>query len=143
MKSFNFNNVAMLVNGVEITGWPEGDDVITCARLVDSGSHVIGVDGKMTLTISTDRSGAINFRLMQNSESNALLTTLITSQENGVFVPVFVQIKNTEGGELISGTQGYVTKPADIGFGGSPNESEWVINVERLDIINIGTTEAQ
>ena len=26
--------------------------------------------------------------------------TLITTQENGIFVPVFAQIKNTEGGEL-------------------------------------------
>ncbi len=130
----------MLVQGFEITGWPEGEDVILCERFEDSGQHVIGVDGKMTLAISSDRSGSITFKLMQNSESNALLTGLITGQENGAFVPIFIQIKNTEGGELISGTKGYITKPAGVGFGENPNEAEWVVSVERLDFINIGSS---
>lgn len=139
MKSYSFNNVIMLVQGQEITGWPEGEDVILCERLEDSASHIVGVDGKMTLAISADRSGTITFKLLQSSESNALLTLMITSQENGAFIPVFVQIKNTEGGEFISATQGYITKPAGIGFGQNPNETEWVIVAERLDFINLGT----
>ncbi len=130
----------MLVQGQEITGYPEGEDVILCERLEDSGKHVIGVDGKMTLNISNDRSGTITFKLLQNSESNLLLTTLITAQENGAFIPVFVQIKNTEGGELISGTQGYINKPSGIGFGESISESEWTITIERLDFINSGAS---
>ncbi len=141
MKAYSFSNVIMLVQGQEITGWPEGDDVIMCERFEDSGQHLIGVDGKMTLSISNDRSGSITFKLMQTSESNALLTALITSQENGAFVPVFVQIKNTQGGELISGTQGYITKPSKLSFGQNANENEWIITVERLDILNIGTAE--
>jgi len=142
MKAFNFNNVIMLVQGEEITGWPEGDDVIICERSEDSGSHSIGVDGSMTLNLSNDRSGTIKFKLKQNSKSNALMTTLITTQENGVFVPVFIQIKNTEGGELISGTQGYVLRPATMQFGGALGENEWTVVVERLDMINTGS-EAQ
>ena len=139
MKSFSFNNVIMLVQGQEMTGWPEGEDVIICERLEDSASHIIGVDGKMTLSISNDRSGSITFKLMQNSGSNLLLTGLITAQENGAFIPVFIQIKNTEGGELISATQGYITKPANMGFGQNANEVEWIIIAERLDFINAGT----
>jgi len=141
MKAYSFNNVIMLVQGQEITGWPKGDDAIMCERFEDSGQHIIGVDGKMTLSISNDRSGSITFKLMQTSESNALLTALITSQENGAFVPVFIQIKNTQGGELISGTQGYITKPAKQTFGQNANETEWIITVERLDLINTGTSE--
>lgn len=129
----------MLVQGSEITGWPEGEDVILCDRLEDSASHIVGVDGKMTLAISADRSGSVVFKLMQNSESNALMTGLITSQENGAYIPVFIQIKNTEGGEIISGTQGYITKPSSIGFGQAQSESEWTIIVERLDFINLGS----
>lgn len=141
MKAFSFNNVIMLVQGSEITGWPEGDDVIVAERLTDTGSHSIGVDGEMTLNISNDRSGTIKFKLKQNSKSNALMTTLITSQENGLFVPIFIQIKNTEGGELISGTQGYVLRPAPMSFGASllPAGNEWTVVVERLDMINLGT----
>jgi len=139
MKAFNFNNVIMLVQGSEVTGWPEGDDVIVCERSEDSAQHSIGVAGEMTVNLTNDRSGTIKFKLKQNSKSNALLTGLISTQENGLFVPVFVQIKNTEGGELISGTQGYVLRPATMNFGQNLGESEWTITVERLDMINLGT----
>lgn len=139
MKSYSFNNVILLVQGQEITGWPEGQDVITFKRLGDSANHLIGVDGGMTVNISNDRSGSCVFKLLQNSESNLLLTGLITAQENGLFVPVFVQCRNTEGGELISGTQGYLTKPADMGFGEKLKENEWTIVMERLDFINAGS----
>lgn len=139
MKAFNFNNVIMLVQGQEITGWPEGDDAIVCDRLSDSASHLIGVDGAMTVNISNDRSGTIKFKLLQNSSSNALLSTLITTQENGAFVPIFIQIRNTEGGELVSGTQGYILKPAPMQFGEKVTSNEWTVVVERLDMINSGT----
>ncbi len=141
MKAFSFLNVVMLVQGQELSGWPDGDDVIMCERIEDSASHFIGVDGRMTVNISADRSGRITFKLLQNSESNALLTGLITSQENGVFVPVFVQIMNTEGSELISGTQAYITKPSNIQFGQNITPVEWVIVTERLDIINLGSSD--
>jgi len=139
MKSFNFNNVILLVQGVEITGWPEGDDVIVCDRRVDTGSDEMGVDGEMVLNISNDRSGTVVFKLKQSSTSNALMTGIISAQENGAFVPVFVQIKNTQGGELISGTQGYILKPASMQFGANHGENEWTVVVERLDMINIGS----
>jgi len=139
MKSYSFNNVVMLVQGQEITGWPEGDDAIICERLEDSASHIVGVDGSMTMSISMDRSGTIKFKLMQNSESNALLTGLITAQENGAFIPVFIQIRNTEGGELVSGTQGYITRPANVQFGQSLQPVEWTVIAERLDIVNLGS----
>lgn len=138
MKTYSFNNVIMLVQGQEITGWPEGDDAILCERLVESASHVIGIDGSMTMFISADRSGTIKFKLKQDSKSNELLTALITSQENGAFIPIFVQIRNTEGGEFISGTQGYIPKPSSIKFGGKTEANEWTIVAERLDIINLG-----
>lgn len=139
MKAYSFNNVVLLVQGQEITDYDEGDDVILCERVEDSASHKIGVDGKMTMSISADRSGSVTFKVMQGSSSNELLTGLITSQENGLFIPVFAQVRNTEGGELVSGTQGYFTKPASIGFGAESNSQEWVIMFERLDFVNIGT----
>ena len=139
MKSFSFNNVSLLVQGQEITGYPEGEDIILAERLEDNAEHVIGVDGNMTLSISNDRSGTLVFKLMQNSQSNLLMTTLVTAQENGAFVPVFVQCRNTEGGEFMSGTQGYIPRPAALGFGQNAREVEWTIVCERLDFINSGT----
>lgn len=139
MKEYSFLNTIVLVNGTEIKGWGEGDDVIQMQRLGDSASHVIGAGGEMTVALSADRSGSFTFNLMQSSESNSFLSGLVAAQENGAFVPVSVQFKDTAGSDLGSGSQGYITKPADMTRGTTPNSQEWVIVVERLDLLHGGT----
>lgn len=138
MKEYSWLNTVMLVNGVEIGGWDEGDDVITLERLNDSAAHKVGVDGEMTLSISADRSGVARFRLMQTSDSNEFLSGLISAQENGAFVPIFVQFKDVKGGDFGSGTQGYIPRPAPMVRGQNANNQEWSIVVERLDMIHAG-----
>ncbi len=138
MKNYSFLNTILLVNGIEMDGFDEGDDVIGVARLNDSASHSIGADGEMTVALSADRSGEITFRLMQSSSSNLVLSGLINAQENGAFVPVFTQFLDTKGNDLASGTQGYIKRQSDMSRGTNPNSQEWVIVVERLDMV-IGT----
>lgn len=138
MKEYSFLDTLLLVNGVEISGFDEGDDVINLERLNDSAAHKIGTDGEMTVSISADRSGTVTFRLMQSSDSNAYLSGLINAQENGAFVPIFVQFKDTRGNDLGSGTQGYINRPASMTRGTNANGQEWVITVERLDMLHLG-----
>lgn len=138
MKEYSFLDTIMLINGVEISGFDEGDDVITLERLNDSASHKIGTDGEMTVSISADRSGTATFRIMQTSDSNQFLSGLISAQENGAFVPIFMQFKDTRGNDLASGSQGYITRPANMTRGTSANSQEWVIVVERLDMLHRG-----
>lgn len=138
MKEYSFLDISVFVNGVEVDGYDEGDDVITLARLNDSANHKIGADGEMTVSISADRSGSIVFRLLQTSDSNAYMSTLISAQENGAFIPIFIQFKDVRGGDLGSGTQGYITKPADMTRGTQSNSQEWTVVVERLDLLHLG-----
>jgi len=138
MKSYGFRNVVAVVNGFTLSGFPEGDDVIVCERLNDSAFSSMGVDGIMTVSLSEDHSGTIVIQLMQNSESNGLLSGIIAAQENGLFTPSFVQVSNTQGGELTSGTQGFLMNPASIQFGQQMQAVEWTFVMERLDIANLG-----
>lgn len=138
MKEYSFLDTLLLINGIEISGFDEGDDVITLERLNDSASHKIGTDGEMTVSISADRSGTVTFNLMQSSDSNKYLSGLVTGMENGAFIPIFVQFKDTRGGDLGSGTQGYIQKPASMSRGQNANAQEWVIVVERLDLLHLG-----
>lgn len=138
MKEYSFLDTLLLVNGVEISGFDEGDDVITLDRLNDSAAHKIGTDGEMTVSISADRSGTVVFRLMQSSDSNSYLSALIIGQENGAFIPIFVQFKDTRGLDLGSGTQGYINRPATMVRGTNANSQEWMVTVERLDLLHGG-----
>ena len=138
MKEYSFLNTLFLINGVEMDGYDEGDDVITVERINDSANHKIGTDGEMTLSISADRSGQITFRLMQTSDSNKYLCGLINAQENGAFVPIFAQFKDTKGLDFASGTQGYIKRPASMTRGTNANSQEWIVVVERLDMLHLG-----
>jgi len=138
MQEYSFLNTLLLVNGVPITGFDEGDDTIILDRINDSAAHKIGTDGEMTLSISADRSGTVVFRLMQSSDSNSFLSGLISAQENGAFVPIFVQFKDIKGNDLGSGTQGYIPRPATMTRGENANGQEWGITVERLDLLHLG-----
>lgn len=138
MKKYSFLNTVLLINGVEINGFDAGDDVIKLARTDDSASDVVGADGEMSVSIHGSRKGEVTFRLQQTSDSNAFLSGLITAQENGVFIPVFVQFQDTVGNDLGSGTQGYIPRPADMARGTSTNAQEWRVVVERLDLLHLG-----
>ncbi len=135
MKEYSFLDTLLLVNGVEISGFDEGDDAITLDRVNDSASDKVGVDGEMTVSISSDRRGDVTFRVMQSSDSNTYLGGLVSGMENGAFVPIFLQFKDTRGGDLGSGTQGYIRKPAPMTRGENANGQGWIIRVERLDLI--------
>lgn len=137
MKVYSFQNTVMLVNGVEITGWAEGDDVIAIARRTDSASDKVGADGSMMVSISADKSGEFAFKLQQTSSSNKYLMSLCALQEGGAktFVPVNVLFQDTYRNDLATGTIGYIKKPADIARGAQGNNQEWTVVVERLDLL--------
>lgn len=90
MKAYSFATNHLFVNGVEAGGWAEGDDVLVLERYNDSASHKIGADGRMALSLSSDRSGSIKIKLMQTSSFNKYLNGLLVLQEGGPasFVPV-------------------------------------------------------
>jgi hypothetical protein len=137
MRPYSFLNTVMLVNGVEITGWAEGDDVIKIKRRVDTAIDKVGADGRMMVSISADRSGEIAFKLQMTSSSNRYLYSLIALQEGGAatFVPVTLLFQDTFRQDRATGTVGYLKKPADMTRGTAAGNTEWICVVERLDML--------
>lgn len=143
MRAYSFQNTVVVINGIELTGWAEGDDAIDIKRRADSASDKIGAGGEMMVSVSADKSGEMTFKLQQTSSSNKYLNSLCQLQEsNGAdFTPVHVLFQDTFRQDLASGTVGYVKKPADIQRGAQGNNQEWTIVVERLDLV-FGDTPA-
>jgi hypothetical protein len=137
MRVYSFQNIVMIINGVEITGWAEGDDVISVKRRNDSASDKVGAAGEMMVSLSADKSGEIGFKLQQTSASNRFLNNLVQLQEAGsnLFVPVTVTVQDTFRRDSASGTVGYLKKPADFQRGAQGSNQEWTIVVERLDLV--------
>lgn len=137
MKVYSFQNTVVLVNGVEITGYSEGDDVIRINRRSDSASDKMGADGSMMVSISADKSGEITFKLQQTSGSNKYLMSLCALQEGGAktFVPVNVLFQDTYRQDLATGTVGYIKRPPELSRGHQAGDQEWTIVTERLDML--------
>jgi len=137
MKVYSFQNTVVLVNGVEITGWADGDDVIKIARRADSASDKIGAGGDMMVSISADKSGEFTFKLQQTSGSNKYLMSLCALQEGGAktFVPVNVLFQDTYRQDMATGTVGYLKRPPELGRGAQAGTQEWTVVVERLDML--------
>lgn len=137
MFVYSFANSVVLVNGQEITGWADGDDVIKATRRVDSASDKMGAGGSMMVSLSTDKSGEFEFNLQIGSPSNAYLNDLVNRQEAGAdtFVPVAVLVQDTYRQDRASGTTGYMKKQPDYTRGAVAGNQVWVFVVESLDMV--------
>jgi hypothetical protein len=137
MKAYSFSNTILLINGVEITGFSDGDDVIDMKRRVDSASDKMGADGNMMVSISVDKSGEIGIKLQQTSSSNRYLTRLHQAQEvaGSRFKPIKILFQDTYRNDMGAGSIGYIKKPADMVRGQNAQTIEWSFVVEHLDLL--------
>ena len=137
MRIYSFLNTVLLINGVEITGAAEGDDVIDIARRNDGASDQIGAGGNMMVSLSADKSGSVKFKLQNTSSSNSFLSKMMSMQDGGseTFVPVNIKFQDTYRQDTAEGTVGYIKKHADIKRGAKAGTQEWEVIVERLDML--------
>jgi phage terminase large subunit-like protein len=137
MRQYSFINTAVVVSGVEITGWAEGDDVIDIQHAADAISSTVGAGGEMVTSISADRSGTIKFKLQQTSPSNKFLNDLLDAQRLGSasFAPIQIKFQDLGRNDVADGASCYIKKSAGIKRGAKANSQEWEFVAERLDLV--------
>lgn len=137
MKRYSFLDTIMIVNGNEITGWAEGEDLIDIERRNPSVSDKVGAGGEMMASVSADKSGMVKIKLQQTSSSNRLLSDIVDLQESAGsnFEPISLRFSDTYRQDYASGTQGYIVKPASMKRGATATNIEWEFVVERLDLL--------
>lgn len=143
MRAYSFLDYSVLINGVELSGFADGDDAFMAERRNDSASDKVGADGRMMVSISADKSGEFTFKLQQTSSSNKMLMALLSLQEFSArtFVPVTVIARDTYRNDVASGTVGYIKRPAPQQRGMEGTNQEWTVITERLDLIFGDTAE--
>ncbi len=137
LASYSFANVSLSINGVEMVDWAEGDDIITCARRENAVNDVVGADGKMTPVVMANKSGTITFSLKHSSASCQFLYDMSAAAQadTSAFVPLGVQMNDIKLADTANGTQGYISKPADMVRGANLGTAEWELVVEDLDLV--------
>lgn len=127
MRIHDWRTQQTMINGVPVTGWAPGDDVFKAERLSDIGSHDIGADGAMVLSLNPDKSGQVTIKLTQVSPTNAFLQKLALSEDNvETFIPVVLTQYDSRRKDGVVTEPGYIKKPADYIRGVKANDNEWV-----------------
>tara|TARA_R110000851_G_scaffold131987_1_gene266207 strand:+ start:698 stop:1117 length:420 start_codon:yes stop_codon:yes gene_type:complete len=135
MKNYGFLNTIVLVNGIPINEWMDGDDSFRMSRRSPSFTDNVGVAGDMAVAENADKSGTFVMNLQQTAASNGYLSGLLNAAENSAFVPINVMFKDTKGNDIGTGSSGYIEGHPEMTRGANITGQAWTIVVEQLDML--------
>lgn len=132
---YDFKQVTVTISNSRIgnyiiSGYGEGDDVISIVKTDDGIAMTTGAKGEVTTSLIANPTGTIDLTLQQQSASNSIFNTLARTKEA---FAINVSENNNQK-LLVSGNNSYVTKIADNARGKNAGERTWNIMVENLQI---------
>ena len=126
LRTWNLNDVVILINGIPIDGWDESD-AITIAPAEDLSSKTVGADGEVTRNIYNDRSGEITFTIMQTSRGNDVLNAYLQLSKTVGIGDVFsIYVDNIRSGEKIVAPKCWIKREPDFKAAKSASPNSWV-----------------
>lgn len=142
MKAYSALDVTVVISAPpvipkhEVTHYADGDDAIMITRREDAITDKVGMDGRMAIARSANRSGEITLKLMQTSPTNHVLVEIHSLQQSkgGRFIPIQVLFQDSNRQDRAAAVTGYIKKLPEITRGASVNTQEWVIVSESLDV---------
>ena len=126
---YNFDNVALTIDGARVTGFGDGDDVIMIERNTELGTPQIGADGSSVLSITADRSAKMTIKLLQSSPFNQYLQNKVARQRSGALSGMSfpVTMVDLSTGETGACSQVMVMGEAMPSKGKNATERTWVL----------------
>lgn len=125
MSFYDPKQVRVIVNGIDITGFAEGDKVKIEPVTKEMYKSVAGIDGDVCYSKVNDDRHTISFTLKEASPSNKILDAL---RKLPASFPVM--IKNSSEGKYIGGgTECRITDRPSSTFGAERPKREWKILV--------------
>jgi hypothetical protein len=140
LKTYDFRKVAVLVSGVPITGFADGDAI--SVEFPESWTKQIGAGGAHTRSRNNDQSAQMTLTLQQTSLSNAFLSGLAAADELTGAPILGVLIKDLRGNDLLAAAQAYCSQRPGLTFGKDSGTREWVIQL--VDVVGaaLGTANS-
>lgn len=147
MKQYSFFNVDLLIDGQQVTGYADSNDIISCARSREAHNKIVDARGNVVVNTIADLSGTITFNLLQVSDWNSVLRAkLDQNQQVGLsgnaatFIPMQIMMSDKMGKAKVTGVNGWITQHPVLVRGTGVNTVQWTIDVERI-LFEEGTVE--
>lgn len=134
MKVYDPTEVTVSFAGIVIGGYADGE-FVRVEQESDDFSDVVGTDGEVSRSKTSDRRATVTFMLMQTSESNDLLSAISNLDRDtpgGAGVGALL-IRDRQGRALYRSAEAWIQKPPDVSFDRAPTNREWTIRCAKLE----------
>lgn len=122
---YSFANVMFTIDGRQVVGLWEGDDVIATERSTDLGTPLTGADGSSVVSITADQSILLTFKLQPNSAMNQYLQQKVKRMRMGSQDLIAVALRDTGTGEGGVCSAAVIVKEPTKSWGANATEREW------------------
>lgn len=125
LKDYNLAHCIMLVDGLPVSGFSDGD-AVTIEYESDIWSEIVGSDGEVTRSATNDRRALITFNLMSTSSLNAFFRAKVLAARNAGTGDTFsFMLKDLNTGEQVVSSQTWVKADPGLTKGREASEREW------------------
>lgn len=137
--SYDFSQVICTVGGVILSGFSDGDS-ITVKRAEDVFTTRVGADGSVARARNSNKMGEFEFKLLQTSKVNDLLSSLLAVDDliNDGLIVVPIGVMDGSGRTLCAATQCWIKTIPEVVFGDKVSERVWVFSAADLKIFHGG-----
>lgn len=137
--SYNFSQVICTVGGVILSGFSDGDAIIA-RRSEDMFFTRVGADGSVARARNANKMGEFEFKLLQTSQVNDLLSSLLAVDDliNDGLAVVPISVTDGSGRSLAVATQCWIKTIPEATFGKEVSERVWVFSAADLKIFHGG-----
>jgi len=133
-KTWDLKEQKTIIGPYALKGEAEDGDVVIVARDEQTFTKGVGATGEVARSKTNNRAGTITIRLMQTSEMNTSMSTIMASDElaNSGIVP-FTSIDNA-GFDVHIAPEIWLQKPPDGVYGKAAGTREWIFDAADLDM---------
>lgn len=137
--SYDPAQVIVTVGIVILSGFSDGDSIIA-RRSEDVYLTRVGTDGGVGRARNANKMGEFEFKLLQTSSANDLLSSLVAVDDliNDGLITMPISIMDGSGRSLCAATQCWIKTVPEATFGKEVGERAWVFSAADLKIFHGG-----
>ena len=133
LAKYNPDQVSITCGGVAIQGFADGE-FITVEQMTPTFDEVVGTDGEVARSKTSDKRLKVVIKLLQTSQSNPVLTSLHNDDANDAAGITFeFQMEDTLGGSIAFGAESWVVEIPPASMDRTAKSREWEIHVANGD----------
>jgi hypothetical protein len=133
--SYDPAQVICTVGGVILSGFSDGDSIIA-RRSEEMYFTRVGTDGGVARARNANKMGEFEFKLLQTSSVNDLLSSLLAVDDltNDGLVVLPISVLDGSGRSLAAATQCWIKSVPEATFGKEVSERVWIFSAADLKI---------